>query len=140
MHLQLFFFPAECPEFFFLLCGTRCFVDAYLFFFSIPWQISMRLVDWNTVEHAHLFYGFFLLPSKHSFSFSSFFALFFSSLSPTPTPPGKYQEKMSGFLTDPETRKILRAAVPVAVGLASLAYLAVKLTSKPSSVFTSDKV
>ncbi|KAG0040694.1 hypothetical protein BGZ82_011232 [Podila clonocystis] len=46
---------------------------------------------------------------------------------------------MSGFLTDPETRKILRVAVPVTVGLASLAYLAVKSTSKPSDGFTSDK-
>lgn len=49
---------------------------------------------------------------------------------------------MSGFLTDPETRKILRAAIPVTVGLASLAYLAVKLSSssKTSNEFTSDKV
>lgn len=79
---------------------------------------------------------FFFRPNTH---FHFFF--FFPSLSPTPTPE-KYQEKkMSGFLTNPETRKILKAAIPVTVGLASLAYLAVKLaSSKTSNEFTSDKV
>lgn len=154
-------FP-ECPEFFFPLKGIP-------FFFFCSCRPGPPLVIFTGklfVPHCHCYFlsrgkfpriwlngnatgtltcirQFFFFLFFRSFEHSYlrfFFLLFRSSLSPALTPPRNTKKKMSGFLTDPETRKILRAAVPVTIGLASLAYLAVKLTSKPSDGFTADKV
>ncbi|KAG0345911.1 hypothetical protein BG004_002804 [Podila humilis] len=46
---------------------------------------------------------------------------------------------MAAMLSNPETRNILKAVVPITAGLASLAYIAFKLTSTSNDGFTSDK-